>query len=146
MIVSLMALVLAALFAGAALYVNLVEQPARLSLSNDALLAQWQPSYRRGFAMQASLALAAGLAGLASWYALGDWRWFAGALTMLANWPFTLFVILPVNKRLTGTLPAHADAETRALVVAWGWLHSVRTGLGVLAVGLFCWALLAAVH
>src|SRR5262249_27860336 len=81
------------------------EQPARLGLDNKALLAQWQPSYARGFAMQASLALASALFGLLAFWLTRDWRWLAGAALIFANWPYSLLVVLPVNKRIAATPP-----------------------------------------
>jgi hypothetical protein len=127
------ALVSAAAFAGAAIYVNVAEQPARLALDDKALLAEWKPSYARGFAMQASLALASALAGVIAFWATREWRLMLGALLIFANWPYTLLVILPVNKRLEATAPDQANAETRALILRWGALHAGRSLLGVAA-------------
>src|SRR5215813_11864035 len=110
------ALVAAAAFAGAAIYINVAEQPARLALDDRALLAEWKPSYARGFAMQASLALASALAGVTAFWLTRDWRWMLGALLIFANWPYTLIVILPVNKRIEATPAGQAGAETRALI------------------------------
>jgi hypothetical protein len=127
------ALVSAAAFAGAAIYVNVAEQPARLALGDQALLAEWKPSYARGFAMQASLALASAVAGFFVFWITRDWRWLVGALLMFANWPYTLVVILPVNKRIEATPPERANAETRALIERWGALHAGRSALGAAA-------------
>jgi hypothetical protein len=141
MLAGQLALVAAALFTGAAVYINVVEQPARLGLDDAALLREWQPAYRRGFAMQAPLALAGFIfAAIAAWQSR-DWGWLVGAVLMLANWPYTLLAIKPTNARL---MEATSDTGIRPLVEQWGRLHAVRTILGGLAVIAFLWQSLAA--
>lgn len=144
MVLGLVALVLATLFAGAALYISLVEHPARMGLEDAPLLAQWQPSYRRALPIQAGLATLGGAAGLLAWYQLRDWPWIAGSLLLLANWPFTVFVIMPTNGRLMAMTPREAGAESRGLLRRWGSLHGVRGALGSAASLLFAWGILAA--
>jgi hypothetical protein len=136
-----LALVTAALFAGAAAYVSFVEQPARLLLDNRALLTEWKPSYHRGTMMQASLAVLSALFGFAAFWMAHDWRWLLGAVLILTNWPYTLLVIFPVNKQLEATPPDRADASARNLVLRWGELHSGRSALGVAATIVYLWAM-----
>ena len=135
------ALVAAALFTGAAVYINIAEHPARLRLEDGPLLAQWKPSYQRGFAMQASLAVYGGLLGLWAWYLTSDWRWGLGAVVLVANWPFTLVAIMPVNNRLTATSVESPTDDVRTLMNKWGKLHAVRSALGAIATGIFVWAM-----
>jgi len=135
MLAGQLALIAAALFSGAAVYINFAEQPARLGLDDQALLDEWKPSYKRGFLMQASLAVIGFLLGATAWWQSGNVLWLVGGLVMLANWPFTLLGILPTNNKLMATKTA--TAESRALIVKWGGLHAVRTGLGFTATALF---------
>ena len=145
MLLGHLALIVAASFASAAFYVNFAEQPARLALDDRMALLQWQRSYARAALMQASLALLGFLLGLAAWWWQGrDALWLAGAMAMLAPWPWTLLVIKPVNDRLKAMTPERAGAESRALIERWGRLHAGRTTLGVVATALFFWAVVAA--
>jgi hypothetical protein len=139
MLAGQLALIIAALFAGAAIYVSVAEHPARLRLDDRAALAQWQPSYQRGARMQASLAIVGFLLGLLAWRQ-GDWRWLLGAAILIANWPYTLLCIMPTNRRLKAIDPANAGPESRGLMERWGTLHAGRSALGSVAMLVFLWA------
>jgi len=140
MLVGHLALTVAAAFTGAAIYINIAEQPARLQLDDRSLLAEWKPAYKRGYLMQASLVVVGGLLGLAAFLSTLEWRWLLGALILLANWPYTIFVIMPTNRRLMETSLEAATIETRQMVRQWGILHAGRSALGLAATLIFLWA------
>src|SRR5687767_2796973 len=131
-ILSLVAILACGLFAGAAIYINLVEHPARLSCGTEIAAKQWAPSYKRATVMQASLAVTAGLAGAGRWVQSHDPLWLCGALAILAVVPFTLLVVLPTNQKLLEPGRDLASDGTRQLLEAWGWLHAVRSLLSLI--------------
>jgi hypothetical protein len=139
MISALLALVFASAFTGAALYVNLVEQPARLSLDDSSMVKEWAPSDRRGFALLGGLALASALAAIIAFGRDGDVRWLVGALLVLASWPYTFFIIVPLNNRL---LAAQPEPDAREMVKDWGRLEWGLAALGVCATAIFAWPLI----
>ena len=143
MTIGLLALTVAAIFTGAALYVGVAEQPARLLLDDRALLTEWKPSYKRGAAMQASIAPAGFLLGLIAWWQTSHSGFLIGGIAMIAPWPWTLIGIKPTNDALLATEPDQAGPPTRALVVKWGALHAVRTAFGALATLGYLWACLS---
>ena len=133
MILEVVATFCAGLFAGAAAYVSFVEHPARLECGVSLAVREFGPSYRRGAAMQASLAVAGLLAAVAGWLSTRDPRVLAGGALLGSVVPFTLLVILPTNKRLLDPALDAGSAPAAALLARWGLLHAVRTLAGVAA-------------
>ena len=129
------------LFAGAAIYINLVEHPARLACGTEAALRQWVPSYRRATVMQATLAILGALTGAATWFQGESIAWLWGALMILAVVPFTLIVIRPTNERLLAPGRDVTSTETLDLLRRWGQLHAVRSVLGLGASIVYLYAL-----
>ena len=139
-----LAVLSAALFAGAALYINVVEHPARMGLETRMAALQWAPSYKRATWLQAPLAILSFLAGTAVWLLGAGPGWLVAALLLVAVVPFTFAVIMPTNHKLLAPGRDVASAETRELLVAWGRLHAVRTLLSCAGTVLYVWLLLAA--
>lgn len=139
-IVQFIAIFSTMIFAGAATYINLVEHPARMGCSTELAATQWAPSYKRATLMQASLALIGFLSGLAAWWLGAGMPWLVAALLILAVVPFTLLVIEPAtNKPLLMAGRDLGSAGTRALLVKWGRLHTIRSILALIASALFVW-------
>jgi hypothetical protein len=131
------ATIAAALFAGASLYINVAEHPARMLLETRSAAAQWAPSYRRATFMQAPLAVVSLLAGLGSWFLGAGFGWAIAALLIGAVVPFTLIGIMPTNKALLAPSRDLGAAETRSLLEHWAKLHTVRTVLSLAATVLY---------
>jgi len=127
----------AAIFAGAALYINLVEHPARMTLDTRAAAMEWAPAYARATWMQAPLAVVSFLAGLGAWWAGGGYGWALGALLIGAVVPFTFLGVMPTNQTLLAPGRDLASIETRVLLESWAKLHAVRTVLSLAATVLY---------
>jgi hypothetical protein len=132
----------AAIFAGAALYINIAEHPARMEIDTRFAAAQWAPSYRRATWMQAPLALLSLLAGIGAWLLGGGFGWAIAALLIGTVVPFTFIGIMPTNRALLAPDRDLGSPETRTLLEHWAKLHAVRTLLSVTATVLYiCLAL-----
>ena len=131
----------AGLFAGAALYVSLVEHPARVSCGTAVAVAEFGPSYRRAARLQSALASICFVAAVWAAFRGAGHLVFVAALLMVAVVPFTLLVIMPTNDRLMDPTLNPGSPEAATLLTRWGRLHAVRTVLGLLAFVLLGYAL-----
>src|SRR5262249_22713582 len=131
----------AVLFAGAALYINVAEHPARMTLETKSAALQWAPSYKRATLLQAPLALVSLLSGSIAWLLGADVGWLVAALLIGAVVPFTFIVVMPTNHKLLAPDRDLTSVETRQLLDKWSRLHAVRTVLSLAASVLYLWLL-----
>jgi Domain of unknown function (DUF1772) len=141
MILEILATLACGIFAGAAIYINLVEQPARLSCGITLATTQWRPSYKRGSTMQASLAVAGTVLAFLSAWISRDPAWIVGGILLFAVVPFTLLVIFPTNKKLQSDDLDVSSPKAWRLLRLWNKLHAVRSALSLLAFVVFLFAL-----
>jgi Anthrone oxygenase len=120
------------LFAGAAIYISLVEHPARMGCDTKTAATVWAPSYKRATVMQAPLAGLSFLAGVGAWLFGGGILWLIGAVLIGLVIPFTFIGVMPTNHQLLASGRDLSSTETRSLLDKWGRLHAVRSALSFL--------------
>src|ERR671925_272244 len=100
MLLANLATLATALFTGAAVYISLVEHPARLQCPTAHAVEQWRPSYKRAMFMQASLAVVGSLLAIAAWLVGAGLTWLLAGLVLGSVVAFTRIAIWPTNRRL----------------------------------------------
>jgi uncharacterized membrane protein len=131
----------AGLFAGASVYINLVEHPARMEAGTDLALTEFAPSYHRATVTQVSLASVGFLSALVAWRLRSDARWLIGGGLLVSVIPFTALAILPTNKQLLDPATKNDLDRAERLLSRWGRLHAVRSVLSLAALLLFLFLL-----
>lgn len=134
----------ATLFAGAALYVNVAEHPARMKLDTKAAIVQWADGYDRAKWLQASLAVLSFATGTAAWLLSSVATSLVAAIVIGAAVPYTVIVVMPTNRQLLAEKADRGETETRSLLQKWNRLHAVRTVLGLTASLIYLWVLVGA--
>jgi len=141
MVLLALATACAGTFFGAAIYINFVEHPARMSCGRELAVREFGPSYARASVMQAALAVVGCLIGLGTAWSLRDATTAIAAALLGLVVPFTLVVISPTNKQLLApNLDATSD-NAGALLARWNRLHAVRSVLSGIAFVLFLYRL-----
>ena len=137
----LLATTCAGIFAGAAVFISLVQQPAAREVGDEVAVSFFSPMYARAAPMQAGLAVVGSVAAVVCWWMGSGWPWLVGALLLFFVVPFTLVVIKPVNDRLMAPDLDPADAIVPTLLSRWGRLHAVRSVTSTIAFLVFIVAL-----
>jgi hypothetical protein len=129
----------AGLFCGAALYVNFVEHPARVSCGPELALREFAPSYQRATITQLFIAIGGLALGLTAAWRLHDSSVAVGAVLLRASVPFTLIVILPTNKQLLDPTLDSRSPRVTSLFRRWNRLQAIRSLLSATAFAVLLW-------
>lgn len=140
-IAEFIAVVACSLFTGAAVYINLVEHPARMECGVEIATTEFAPSYHRAAVLQASVAALGLLSSVVAWVAGGSPWWLFGGVLVGSVIPFTLLVIRPTNKQLLDPALERSSEKCGRLLNTWGKLHAVRSFLSFAALLVFAFLL-----
>jgi hypothetical protein len=131
--VEILAFIATGLFAGAALYISLVEHPARMGLGTAIALAEFRPSYKRAAVMQATLAVIGASAAIGAYFLGRGISTLVAGIVLATVVPWTLIAVMPTNLQLLDETRTATTTDTDLLLKKWGRLHNVRTVASMLA-------------
>jgi len=133
MFAEIVAFICTGLFAGAALYVSVVEHPARLACGTGVALAEWRPSYKRAAIMQVILAITGVLSAIGAYMSGRGTSVLVAGIVLATVVPWTLIIIMPTNRQLLDPARVSTTPDTDVLLKKWGRLHAIRTVASLLA-------------
>lgn len=131
-VVRVVAQLTAGTFAGACLYIALVQHPARMSRGAASALDDFRATIPLAERLQAPLLIAALGATAADVVLAFSWTMLAGGLLLAAVLAQTIATVLPINRRLLSGAAADHLAEAPTALARWGRLHGIRTVLSVI--------------
>jgi len=127
-----LARVAAAMFTGAAFYITLVEQPARMQLQSSLAIAAFCAELPRVERMQPLLLLVSLMAALSSWSQRPATSTLLASVCLALILPLSFGWLVPINRRLRTASADERAAFGMALLSRWGKLHALRSCLGLL--------------
>jgi hypothetical protein len=132
----------AGLFAGAAIYINIVEHRARTGCGTDIAVTEFGASYKIGAMFMGTLLTTGFLSATAAWLMGASGWWLIGGCVLLSLIPYTMLFVFPINKRLLdSSLLKDSDLATN-LLSRWGRLHAIRSLAGLASFLIFTFLLI----
>lgn len=125
-------LVSTAIVFGIALSATLVVHPILVNISRKAAIEIFKPFFDKTHVIVLAVSIAATVFALITSVVTKNWWWFVISLIMHLNGPYTIFGMMPLNRRLMAEDVDPESADTASDLVNWGKLHAVRTGLNAI--------------
>lgn len=140
-ILQLLAVFVAGIITGGAWAYTLEIHPALMKAQPTSSLDVFTPMFHHANRMQPLLGAVVAIVTLIISIMTGNWYWFIAALIMQVIGPYTIFVLMPINRRL---MAEDADPKNPAIIAdlkRWGGLHLVRTLINTVGFVLLCYLL-----
>ena len=134
------------MFAGGAMYINMVESPARLTHDGETAVTIWKPSFLRAQYCMSKLTITSGFCSLLAYWLSEDrhpTKWLLAGGLMLTIPPYTIFFICPTNNELIETEKCieNGNSWIEDKLSLWNTRHAVRSAISLSAFGYMLWLL-----
>lgn len=122
---------------GIALTASIVVHPILVKAKKVTAIEVFKPFFDKTHILVLYMSIIVSLLALAVSIISGNWWWFGISLIMHLNGPYTVFFMMPLNRRLMDEKVNPDSEQTSDDIIKWGKLHAVRTVLnGLIFIGL----------
>lgn len=121
---------------GIALTATVIVHPILVMAKKATAIEVFKPFFGKTHIWVLVLSIVVTLLALAFSIMTGNWWWFGVSMIMHLNGPYTVFFMMPLNRRLMDENVDPLSEQTASDIQKWGGLHLVRTILnGLIFVG-----------
>ena len=112
---------------GIALTATTVVHPILMKAKKTTAIEVFKPFFDKTHVLVLIMSIAVSLLALAVSFFTGNWWWFGVSAIMHLNGPYTIFFMMPLNRRLMDENVDPFSEQTSSDIKEWGTLHAVRT-------------------
>ncbi len=121
---------------GIALTATVIVHPILVMAKKATAIEVFKPFFDKTHIWVLVLSIIVTLLALAYSIITSNWWWFGLSMIMHLNGPYTIFFMMPLNRRLMDKDVDPLSEQTASDIKKWGGLHLVRTILnGIIFIG-----------
>lgn len=112
---------------GIALTSTVIVHPILVMAKKVTAIEVFKPFFDKTHIWVLVLSIIVTILALGCSYFTGNWWWFGTSMLMHLNGPYTIFFMMPLNRRLMDENVDPLSEQTADDIKKWGGLHLVRT-------------------
>ena len=126
LLIVLILLIMGAQF-GIALTASVVVHPILILIKPSSAIEVFKPFFDKTHIIVLVMSITVSLLALVASIISGNWWWFSISMIMHLNGPYTIIMMMPLNRRLMAEDIDPESEHTKNDLRKWGYLHGVRT-------------------